>query len=115
MELMGEYMIGTEKEPIERRVSLSVPRALAKSLTLGDSITATISGTVCGIALDYSSKDNTKTISLEVKFTKPPKIATNQADASVRSMMGASPRVGRAKNDADKSLNDLHDRVKRAY
>ena len=113
MEIIGEYM--TEKEPIERRVSLSVPKALAKSLTLGDSITATISGTVCGIALDYSSREDMKTISLEVKFTKPPKISTNQADASVRSMMGMFQKMGRTKNEADKSLNDLHDSVKRAY
>lgn len=115
MEMLGEYGDVEFNESVEKRVSLDIPKALAKSLSLGDSITATISGTVCGIALGYHSKNDTKTISLEVKFTKPPKISTNQADASVRSMMGMSHKMGRTKNEADKSLNDLHNSVKRAY
>lgn len=115
METMAEYGEIESDKPIEKRIFLDVPKSLAKSLSLGDSITAMIAGTVCGIALGYSSKDDTKTISLEVKFTKPPKITTNQADASVRSMMGMSSKIGRTKNEADKSLNDLHDSVKRAY
>jgi hypothetical protein len=113
-ETRGEYGTEMADEAVEKRISLDVPKDLAKTLTLGDSITATVSGQVCGISTGYD-KGDAKTICLDIKFSKPPKITTNQADASVRSMMGMSPKTGRTKNEADKPLNDLHDRVKRAY
>lgn len=113
-EMRGEYGVESMDEQVEKRISLDVPKALAKTLTLGDSITATVSGQVCGISTGYD-KGDAKTICLDIKFAKPPRIVTNQADASVRSMMGTAPKVGRTKNEADKSLKDLRDSVERSY
>ncbi len=113
-ETRGEYGSEIMDEQVEKRISLDVPKSLAKTLTLGDSITATVSGQVCGISTGYD-KGDAKTICLNIKFSKPPKIVTNQADASVRSMMGTAPKVGRTKNEADKSLKDLRDSVERSY
>lgn len=113
-ETRAEYGSEITDEQVEKRLSLNVSKSLAKTLTLGDSITVTVSGQVCGISTGYD-KGDAKTICLDIKFSKPPKIVTNQADASVRSMMGTAPKFGRTKNEADKSLKDLRGSVERSY
>lgn len=45
-ETRGEYGSEIMDEQVEKRISLDVPKSLAKTLTLGDSITATVSGQV---------------------------------------------------------------------
>lgn len=66
-ETLGEYGTEMVDEVVEKRVSLDVPKALAKTLTLGDSITATVSGQVCGISTGYD-KGDAKTICLNIEF-----------------------------------------------
>ena len=112
---MMDMPLDTNEENVERRISFDVPKSLGKTLGLGDSITATIVGKVCCLSSEYGDKGEAEMIRLEVSFSSPPKIVTNKADASVRAMMGISGKVGRTKNEADKSLNDLHDSVKRSY
>lgn len=115
MESPEIYGSENSDEEYERRVSIDVQKSLSKTLVLGDSVTATISGEVCGISHDYGDKGDAKTIRLEIRFSKPPKIVTNRADASIRAMMGNQNKVGRTKNEADMSLDDLHDGVERSY
>jgi len=75
-------------EKMEKRVSFDVPKSMAKTLTLGDSIIATVEGKVCCISSEYGDKGDSKTIRIEIGFSKLPKVVTNKADASLRSMMG---------------------------
>lgn len=113
----AEYGIAQPKVPEFKRSNFEVAKAQAKKLSIGDAVTITIRGEVCGISAGYGPKDQSgEPYSLEVKYRGLPKIEANAADATVRGLMGSDRApAGRHKNEADKSLDDVYMGKTRAY
>lgn len=100
----------TKKMP--ERFSCSVPKSVANSVKVGARADVSISGVVIGITKEYG-RGNTYRLEMEYKVT--PDVKFNRADASLRDLMGDKPSVGRFKNEADKSLDDIYHSKERAY
>ncbi len=103
-----------EKGPQPASLCVRVPRSKIKSIKFGDSVTVTLTGKVCGMHKTYDDKE---VASLDIEYTGFPTVKGNSADASLRSMLGErqEPMVGRHKNEADKSADDILLGKKRAY
>jgi hypothetical protein len=98
---------------MEQRSTFPVGKAQARALKIGDTVTVTVKGEVCGVSKGYGKES---IFNLDVKFKGIPKVEANKADASVREMIGPDKApVGRHKNEADKSLDDFRLGKKRAY
>lgn len=102
--------------PVERRSNFDLSKKQARALQIGDRVTVVVKGEVCGISRGYGGPKGSEPYTIEVKFKGLPEIKSNSADASVRSLMGEKTGTGpRHKNEADKSLDDIHSGKTRAY
>lgn len=114
MEYEGEA-VEAPAMPTERRSNFDVNKKQARSLQIGDTVTVTVKGEVCGISRGYGLKPADEVYNLEVKFKGMPKVESNAADATLRDMVGEKAPVGRHKNEADKSIDDIFTGKQRAY
>lgn len=87
MEYEGEA-VEAPAMPTERRSNFDVNKKQARSLQIGDTVTVTVKGEVCGISRGYGLKPADEVYNLEVKFKGMPKVESNAADATLRDMVG---------------------------